>query len=147
MGKKNTFNLISSVTVGPCGEIVVADSRIQVFSGKGDFTQELFSIGRGLFFFKSTYNYKYNQLFLLLTTGKGRYGGIIMDSECRVLTSRSEKGRNFLQVLNLKEGKVESTVDSNESKLKRPSGIAVTKDFHVIVVDLGNDCVKKYRYW
>ncbi|GLV35927.1 thin [Carabus blaptoides fortunei] len=125
VGKKGTFNLISSVTVGPAGEIVVADSRIQVFSGKGDFTQELFSMGRG----------------------KGRFGGIVVDSEGRILASRSEKGRNFLQLLNLKEGIVAGTVDSSESKLKRPSGISCTNDCHVIVVDLGNDCIKKYRYW
>lgn len=49
MGKKGTFNLISSVTVGSCGEIFVADSRIQMFSAKGDFTEEVFSIGKGKF--------------------------------------------------------------------------------------------------
>lgn len=39
--------MISSVTVGPGGEIVVADSRIQVFSAKGDFLHELFPEGKG----------------------------------------------------------------------------------------------------
>lgn len=51
MGKKGSqkgcFNLISCVTVGPGGEIVVADSRIQIFSAKGDFLQEVFSEGKG----------------------------------------------------------------------------------------------------
>lgn len=48
VGKKGTFNLISAVTVGPTGEIVVADSRIQVFSAKGDFMEVLYDEGKGL---------------------------------------------------------------------------------------------------
>lgn len=80
--------------------------------------------------------------------GKGRYGGIIVDGENRILASRSEqKGRNYLQVLSLTDKNINNTIDSHESKLKRPSGITVTSDNHVIVVDLGNNCVKKYRYW
>ena len=51
VGKKGSqrgyFNLISSVTVGPSGEIIVADSRIQVFSAKGDFLEELYPEGKG----------------------------------------------------------------------------------------------------
>lgn len=117
--------MISSVTVSSCGEIFVADSRIQIFNAKGDFTEELFSIAKG----------------------KGRYGGIIVDSENRILASRSEKGRNILQIMNLRNKTILSTIDSIDYKLKRPSGIAVTNDNHVIVVDLGNDCIKKYRYW
>lgn len=84
---------------------------------------------------------------LLNLLGKGRYGGIITDSENRILASRSEqKGRSYLQVLSVDDDYV-NTIDSNECKLKRPSGIAVTSDNHVIVVDLGNHCIKKYLYW
>ncbi|XP_046678995.1 tripartite motif-containing protein 3-like isoform X2 [Homalodisca vitripennis] len=123
--QKGCFNLISCVTVGPGGEIVVADSRIQVFSAKGDFLQEVFSEGKG----------------------KGRYGGVAVDAEGMIVASRSEKGRNFVQVFRLSDGKLLSTIDSYEAKLKRPSGVAATNDRHLIVVDLGNDCIKKYRYW
>lgn len=41
--------MISAVTVGPTGEIVVADSRIQVFSAKGDFMEVLYDEGKGLY--------------------------------------------------------------------------------------------------
>jgi len=123
--QKGCFNLISCVTVGPGGEIVVADSRIQIFSAKGDFLQEIFSEGKG----------------------KGRYGGVAVDAEGMIVASRSEKGRNFIQVFRLSDGKLLSTIDSHDSKLKRPSGVATTNDRHLIVVDLGNDCIKKYRYW
>ncbi|XP_054286500.1 tripartite motif-containing protein 3-like isoform X1 [Macrosteles quadrilineatus] len=123
--QKGCFNLISCVTVGPGGEIVVADSRIQIFSAKGDFLQEIYPEGKG----------------------KGRYGGVAVDPEGMIVASRSEKGRNFIQVFRLSDGKLLSTIDSHDFKLKRPSGIATTNDRHLIVVDLGNDCIKKYRYW
>lgn len=70
-----------------------------------------------------------------------------IDPEGRILATRSEKGRNFVQILSVNDANVNGFIDSNESRLKRPSGIAVTQDYHIIVVDLGNDCIKKYRYW
>lgn len=80
--------------------------------------------------------------------GKGRYGGIAIDTDNRILASRSEpKGRNYIQLLSLTDNNLNNIIDSHESKLKRPSGIAVTSDNHVIVVDLGNNCIKMYRYW
>ncbi|XP_008198605.2 tripartite motif-containing protein 2 isoform X3 [Tribolium castaneum] len=126
VGKKGTFCQISSVTVGPNSEILVADYRIQVFSAKGDFMEVIRDEGKG----------------------KGRYGGVAIDSEGRILTSRSEqKGKNYVQVLSLTDTNINNHIDSHESKLKRPSGVAVTAGNHVIVVDLGNNCIKKYRYW
>ncbi|GLH15925.1 Tripartite motif-containing protein 2-like Protein, partial [Gryllus bimaculatus] len=123
--QKGCFNLISSVTVGPGGEIVVADSRIQVFSAKGDFMEEIYPEGKG----------------------RGRYGGVAIDGDGHIIATRSEKSRSFVQVLDFSNGSVVSNIDSHDSRLKRPSGVAATADFHIIVVDLGNDCIKKYRYW
>ncbi|CAH1977055.1 unnamed protein product [Acanthoscelides obtectus] len=126
VGKKGTFSLISSISVGPLGEIVVADSRVQLFSAKGDFMEIIYDEGKG----------------------KGRYGGIVVDAENRVLLTRTEqKGRTYVQVLSLTDNSLNQCVDSHDAKLKRPSGLAVTQDNHVVVVDLGNNCVKKYRYW
>jgi tripartite motif-containing protein 2/3 len=79
--------------------------------------------------------------------GRGRYGGVVVDGEDRIIATRSEKNRNYVQVLRFTEGTLISTIDSHDSRLKRPSSMAVTSDHHIIVVDLGNDCVKKYRYW
>lgn len=79
---------------------------------------------------------------------KGRYGGIVVDSENRVLLTRTEqKGKTYIHLLSLSDKTINQYIDSNETKLKRPSGLAVTEDHHVIAVDLGNNCVKKYRYW
>lgn len=50
VGKKGTFSSISAVTVGPLGEIVVADSRVQMFSAKGDFLEVVYDDRKGTFF-------------------------------------------------------------------------------------------------
>ncbi|XP_015521414.2 tripartite motif-containing protein 2 isoform X2 [Neodiprion lecontei] len=123
VGKRNTFKLISSVTVGPAGEILVADSRIQVFSAKGDFSEEIYA------------------------EGKGRYGSIAVDTDGKIVGSRCDKGRSVIHVLKLGGGTLLTEIDSHSSKLRRPSGIAILPNHHLVVVDLGNDCVKKYRYW
>ncbi|KAJ8966960.1 hypothetical protein NQ314_003182 [Rhamnusium bicolor] len=79
---------------------------------------------------------------------KGRYGGITVDSESKILVSRTEqKGRTYVQLLSLADNSLNQCIDSHDAKLKRPSGLATTNDHHVIVVDLGNNCIKKYRYW
>ncbi|KAJ4445392.1 hypothetical protein ANN_07197 [Periplaneta americana] len=109
VGKKGSqrgyFNLISSVTVGPSGEIIVADSRIQVFSAKGDFLEELYPEGKG----------------------RGRYGGVVVDGDDRIVATRSEKNRNYIQVLRFTGGTLISTIDSHDSRLKRPSGSKAVK--------------------
>lgn len=129
VGKKGTFNLISSVTVGPCGEILVADTKIQLFSAKGDFMGVIYEDVKG-------------------SKCRGRYGGVTIDADNKILASKTEqKGRNYIQLLSIDDKNLNNLIDSHESKLKRPSGIAVTSDQHVIVVDLGNNCIKKYRYW
>lgn len=69
-----------------------------------------------------------------------------MDAKGRILATRQDKGRSVIQVLKLGGGTVLSEVDSHNSKMRRPSGIAVLPNNHIVVVDLGNDCVKKYRY-
>ncbi|XP_066599669.1 tripartite motif-containing protein 2-like isoform X2 [Prorops nasuta] len=125
VGKRGSFKLISSVTIGPAGEILVADNRIQVFSAKGDFTELISNDSKG----------------------KGTYSGIAVDSEGRILATHTDKGRSIIQVLKLGGGNVLTEIDSHSSKLRRPAGIAVLPNNHLIVVDLGNDCIKKYRYW
>jgi tripartite motif-containing protein 2/3 len=43
-------------------------------------------------------------------------------------------------------GKPLYVIDSHDDKLKRASGLAVMADFRLVVADLGNDCLKKFRY-
>ncbi|KAL4221155.1 hypothetical protein ACF0H5_019414 [Mactra antiquata] len=119
--REGQFRNISAVTIGKCDEILVADHRIQIFTKDGKFSRQV-----------------PNQ-------AKGDYGGIVVDSSGLILATRIEKGRGFVQVLN-SSGKLMFCIDSFEDKLKRPSGLTVTKDHHVYVADLGNNCIKKYRY-
>ena len=53
----------------------------------------------------------------------------------------------FLQVFNFDTGSLYSLIDSHGCKMKRPTGLAVMNDRHLVVVDIGNDCVRKYRYF
>ena len=76
---RGQFKDISAVTVAPSGDILVADSRIQVFNSKGDFVREIFPQGKG----------------------KGRYGGLVCDNHGFLLATRTEKARSFIQVCHL----------------------------------------------
>lgn len=55
VGKKGSqrgqFNLISSVAASPNDDILVADSRIQIFNSDGEFKREIFSEGKGMCIF------------------------------------------------------------------------------------------------
>ena len=122
---RGQFKDISAVTVAPNGDILVADSRIQVFNSNGDFVREIYPQGKG----------------------KGRYGGLVCDKHGFLLATRTEKAKSFIQVFKLGTGSLYSLIDSHGCKMKRPTGLAVMQDRHLVVVDIGNDCVRKYRYF
>ncbi|RWS07481.1 tripartite motif-containing protein 2-like protein, partial [Dinothrombium tinctorium] len=118
------FSVIGAINIGPNNELIVADSRIQIFSSDGKFVREIYPEGKL----------------------RGNYGGIVFDQNGILLATRVEKAKSFIQIFEYNSGAIKFTIDSNDAKLKRPSSLTTTKDFHVIVVDLGNDCIKKYRY-
>ena len=61
-----------------------------------------------------------------------------------------------LKVFNMSDGSLISVIDSHGSKLRRPTGVAVARSQgghdddndggHTYVVDIGGECVRKYRY-
>jgi len=122
-GKKvGQFKELGGVCLGPAGEVVVADTRILVFSAAGEFLRELGG-GKG-----------------------GRYCGVQVAGDL-VLAARMEKGGGTVQVLSLATGELVTTIDSHGARLKRPTGLAVSREQGgVWVVDIGHDCVRKYRY-
>ncbi len=85
------------------------------------------------------------------------------------MATRTEKSRSFIQVFRYASGELYSTIDSHGCKMKRPTGLAVMTGAaaptaegeaeneaaeaeaacgrHLVVVDIGNDCVRKYRYF
>lgn len=118
--KDGQFRLITSMYTTSNNEIIVVDNRIQVFSSAGKF---LYRISTG-------------------TPIRGQYGGITVDRFGNYLASH--QGKSVVQVFN-PDRQWLFDIDSYGDKLKRPSGL-VTFNEYVYVVDLGNDCVKKYRY-
>lgn len=118
------FKLISSVYATPGDDLIVCDHRLQMFSRSGQYIGELSAS----------------------STGKGgTYGGVCVDKHGSYLATRSEKGRCIVQVFTASRQWL-FDVDSCDDRLKRPSGIVTNCDGHVYVVDLGNDCIKKFRY-
>ena len=49
-------------------------------------------------------------------------------------------------MFSLDTGKLQFWIDSDGSRLRRPAGLACSDDGSVLVVDLGNNCLKQYRY-
>lgn len=118
------FKLINSVYATPQDEIIVCDHRLQFFSRSGQFLYEMStdSGARG-----------------------GTFGGVCVDKHGSYLATRSEKGRCVVQVFKAARQWL-FDIDSYDDRLKRPSGLATSYDGNVYVVDLGNDCVKKFCY-
>lgn len=126
IGNSKGFGVIGAITMGPDDEIIVAESRIKIYSKDGStLLREIASD----------------------SWGKGdTYGGLCYDKKGHLLATKSERGKVYVQVYDYYSGHLKLTIDSMDAKLKRASGLATTNDYHVIVVDLGNDCIKKYRY-
>lgn len=81
------------------------------------------------------------------TKGKsaGYYSGLTLDIHGNILATKSERGRSFVEVHRIEDSTL-FFIDSFGDKLKRPSGLITTPDYHVYVCDLGNDSLKKYKY-
>lgn len=127
-----TFGNIGAIAIGSNDEILVASgSRILVYSSDGS------TYLRTITPDNNTLNSK---------RSPGSYGGLAYDKQGHLLATRVERGRVSVQVFDYSSGAFKLSIDSMDAKLKRASGLAATNDYHVIVVDLGNDCIKKYRY-
>ncbi|XP_065559618.1 tripartite motif-containing protein 2-like isoform X1 [Artemia franciscana] len=125
IGGNGQFNLLAGVTCGPNREVICADSRLQVFSQNGDFLREIYTEGKG----------------------KGRYGGIALDPHGHLLATRIERSRSFVQVFEFKTGVLLFQIECEEAKFRRPAGIAYVPDGCLVAVDLGNECLKRFRYF
>lgn len=124
-GEPGEFKLITSLYVAPNDNILVTDNRLQIFSRVGKFIREI-TTG---------------------TEGKGTFGGVTIDRKGSILATRQEKGKCFVAYFNSNMGgDLKFILDSEEDKLKRASGLATLPNGHVLVVDLGNDAIKKFRY-
>ena len=161
-----------SVTVNDRGEIIVADNglgKLLVFSPQGALLSEIGSKGDKsgqLKLVSSVYAVPDtdtllvtdHRLQLFHRSGKllrqfhsneharGRYGGATVDVHGNVLATHQDKHGGRVLYFCGASGQLKFALDSHDDRLKRPSGLAATRDGHVLVVDLGNDAIKKYRY-
>ena len=120
------FKLITSVYVVPTtNDIVVCDNRLQIFTKSGQYMHEISAD----------------------PSVKGSYGAVCYDGYGHYLATRIEKGRCVIQLFDSISRRLLYEIDSFNDRLKRPSGIATTADGFAFVADLGNDCIKKYRYF
>lgn len=136
------FGVIRGIAIGPDDELIVADeSRVRVLQ-PGDeylFKRELFIQSRLGAHHSS-----------IATTNNARLCSMTYDAHSKQLlvlyTSINSTGTPFIQIVDYHSGKAKFIIDSFDSKLIRPSCLA-TFGQNVIVTDLGNDCVKKYRFY
>ena len=76
---KGEFKELSSVCIGPGGEIIVADTRIIVFSPSGEFIREIGGVGGA-------------------GGARGRFCGVSVDRQGHLLAARMEKTKSYIQV-------------------------------------------------
>lgn len=144
------FGIIRGIAVGPDDELVVADeSRVRVLEESGDeyvFKRELLVSSSNNC---RTGNHNNNLPPSATCSCGGRLCGMTYDSQSRqllILRTSFNTGIPFIQIVDYGSGKAKFNIDSYNSRLKRPSSLA-TYGQHVIVTDLGSDCIKKYRFY
>ena len=115
------------VCVGKDDSIIVSDGendRIQVFDKGGKFIRQIGRRGKGK-----------GQLDMPFGVASDCFGNILV----------VDGGNKRVQIFD-QNGEYSGTIDSKDSPLNAPRGIAVTNDGHVYIVDRDNHCVKKYKY-
>jgi len=138
------FGVIRGIAIGPDDELIVADeSHIRVLQ-PGDeylFKRELSVLSRlggGHHHHSSTG-----------AINSAKLCSMAYDSQSKLLLAlytSFNAATPFIQIIDYQSGKAKFIIDSFDSKLIRPSCLA-TYGQHVIVTDLGNDCIKKYRFY
>ena len=102
-GKKaGQFKEMAAVCICDNGDLVVADSRILVFSKAGVFLREIGGSGSGLGCGRESVGSRDSIGSSKEGAGgsKGRYCGLSLDGQGRLLAARAEKGKAFVQVRN-----------------------------------------------
>lgn len=142
---------VTCVAVGRDDDIVVGGGdHVQIYDTSGKYVSELLDLSSGGHQHHSG-NISNNKI----SAPSAVIGGLAVDSDGYVLASVTEKQHgSYIAVCRYKE-KLLYTIDSYTSKLRRPSGVCILNGVgngddqiggHCLVADLGNNCVKKYRY-
>jgi len=125
-GSRQPDHLVTCIyAVSARKELLICDHRVRALSYAGEFLYEL-TAGD--------------------SRGRGQYGGVVVDASGRYLAARSERGRAMIQMFDSDQRWCYSIECERDERLRRPSGLAVDDCGHVYVADLGNNCVRKFRY-
>lgn len=140
IGGQGELGELPSLAVGPDGEVLVADSKILVYSEEGVMVKEIGP--RGSLGHPGSPGGQASTL-----DRRGRWRGLALDRTGLLLAVRADRGGGYLQVWDYKEGRLLSTVDSHGTRLRRPCGLAVGGEGrHAYLVDMASHCVRKFRY-
>ena len=141
------FGVIRGIAIGPDDELIVADeSRVRILQPGDEYTfkRELFVQNRQGGHHNQHYHNHGGP-----AAHSGRLCSMTYDAQSRqllTLYTSFNSGLSYIQIVDYQTGKAKFIIDSHDSKLMRPSSLA-TYGQHVIVTDLGNDCIKKYRFY
>lgn len=146
------FGIIRGIAIGPEDELIVADeSRIRVLIPKVSSTgaaEELdYVVKRDLKIYPSSTGNSTRINHISLSVDK--LFGVTYDNFSKkllILFTNFNSGTPYIQIVDYTSGEAKFIIDSYESKLIRPSCLATYGEY-VIVTDLGNDCIKKYRFY
>lgn len=153
----NNFGTIDSIALDKDDNIIIGSSRIAVLSSENGSLIRTFNCTDTI----SNPNHRasLHSTTSLLKEGlekshsqtagfssKGAYSGLACDNRGFLLATRMEK-TNCIQIFDYETGQFKYIIDSTDARLRRPTSLCTTEDYHCIVVDLGNDCIKKYRYY
>ncbi len=158
---------VCCVGVGLNGDVVVGGTfGVHIYSGEGKFVRKINLSAPLPQSFKgsppgvqrsnsSPLHRSCHRSGLAQLGGNSTVSGVTVDSEGRVISCATgvqlvdkQKLSASLVVVSGYKGEFLYAIDSYAAKLKRPSGVCLTgaDDCHILVADLGNNSVKKFRY-
>ncbi len=140
---------VTCVAVGMNDDILVGGSGVQMYDSAGKYVRSISIFAEG----KSNGHSSNRNSAVICGLPNAPLdqilvGGLAVDrlETGTVLATVMDKNRTYLSVSRYK-GDAAFGMDSLGAKLKRPSGICITADKqHCLVADLGNHCIKKYRF-
>lgn len=147
---------VTCVAVGVNNDIVVGGSDVQLYDHSGRFVSVVMASSstnqinsnnsnNSSNIINTSKNSSNNNNVGGVNVGNISVGGLAVDEDGYVLVTVNDKKSSYINVCHYK-GQILYSIDSHAAKLKRPSGICIAADDHCIVADLGNNCIKKYRY-
>lgn len=136
------FGIIRGIAIGPDDDLIVADeSRIRVLAPSDNY-----KLKRELKLQNRAMGHHHH---FQASGSTDRLCGMTYDPQSKkllILYTNFNTGNPYIQIVDYSSGRAKFAIDSYESRLIRPSSLA-TYGQYVIVSDLGNDCIKKYRFY